>query len=506
MAGAFDILAGMDYVSQRGEQGRKRGEQTFANRLLGEAYNATGPERENKLGALAKTQPGMAMDAGQQFGQMDDQRQARRKQLVAERAQTLSAMDAATRMRAWPAMRQAILAADPELGQALPEMYDDATFAPVLQQLAGQGGGGEMFSQKIGADGFIYNTDRSGRITNTGVKADRQAWFANNPGVDPYLVGKGGEVTMVGGGQPGGMGGGGSPQPNQQPAGQRDYRVEPNPGAEIPESPADLEAMRLAMTQGGTFRVENGRVLAGESPGLRPPTQQPVNNTRLPSIMDIGGGDPAFERSGGNSLRRPAPAPAGSAPPSGYRPTADGSALEFIPGGPADPANKPMAQDKPLPVGALRLQLEAEEALTGAEGVIDELDRIDQQLTAGTLDLGFFSNLGNKAKNAAGMSDEESRAFGAFTATLERLRNESLRLNKGVQTEGDSQRAWNELIADINDGKNVQEQIKRIQRYNRRAVELQQRKKQAVEQNYQGKAASDSPEDDIDALLAEFGG
>jgi hypothetical protein len=297
MAGAFDILAGMDYVSQRGEQGRKRGEQTFANRLLGEAYNATGPERENKLGALAKTQPGMAMDAGQQFGQMDDQRQARRKQLVAERAQTLSAMDAATRMRAWPAMRQAILAADPELGQALPEMYDDATFAPVLQQLAGQGNSdipSEIRTLRmIQADPSLLETQRQFRSTYTFKE------FTRPDGSIDW------EALNNRSGQPGGMSGGGSPQPAPQPTQQptRSFAVDqpPAPGT-IPTS--DYGALGAAMSQGGTFIMgPDGQPQRVGAPGVDmsggAPTQQPVNNTRLPSIMDIGGGDPAFERSGG---------------------------------------------------------------------------------------------------------------------------------------------------------------------------------------------------------------
>jgi len=45
-------------------------------------------------------------------------------------------------------------------------------------------------------------------------------------------------------------------------------------------------------------------------------------------------------------------------------------------------------------------------------------------------------------------------------------------LNKGVQTEGDSQRAWNELIANINDPKVVQQRILEIQRLNQMASDF----------------------------------
>ncbi len=59
-----------------------------------------------------------------------------------------------------------------------------------------------MFSQKVGEDGYIYNTDRNGNIKNTGVKADRQMWFRDNPGMAPELVGKDGGVRPVGYGVP----------------------------------------------------------------------------------------------------------------------------------------------------------------------------------------------------------------------------------------------------------------------------------------------------------------
>lgn len=76
--------------------------------------------------------------------------------------------------------------------------------------MAGPGkGNGEVFAQKIGEDGFIYNAMRDGTMVNTGVKADRQTWFANNPGVDPYLVREGGSIVPIG--APAG------PAPTQQP-------------------------------------------------------------------------------------------------------------------------------------------------------------------------------------------------------------------------------------------------------------------------------------------------
>lgn len=83
-----------------------------------------------------------------------------------------------------------------------------------------------------------------------------------------------------------------------------------------------------------------------------------------------------------------------------------------------------------------------------------------------------------------GASTEESRNFGSFKNTLEKLRNDSLRLNKGVQTDGDAQRAWNELFDNINDKGFVQQRIGEIKRINERAVQLRKMNVDGIRSNY----------------------
>ena len=62
------------------------------------------------------------------------------------------------------------------------------------------------------------------------------------------------------------------------------------------------------------------------------------------------------------------------------------------------------------------------------------------------------------------MSDKQSRNFQSFNATLERMRNDSLRLNAGVQTEGDAIRAYKELIDNINDPEVVTQRLDELGR------------------------------------------
>ena len=54
---------------------------------------------------------------------------------------------------------------------------------------------------------------------------------------------------------------------------------------------------------------------------------------------------------------------------------------------------------------------------------------------------------------------------------LEKLRNDSLRLNTGVQTDGDATRAWDEILANMNDTNIVKTRLAEIRRLNQRAKE-----------------------------------
>jgi hypothetical protein len=190
--------------------------------------------------------------------------------------------------------------------------------------------------------------------------------------------------------------------------------------------------------------------------------------------------------------------------PQGYRRKANGDGVEPIPGGPNDPGAKPgVVTDiydpqtgqpqkalvnpgtgafKPIggvkvppkkPVPATIQNAEAED-LFGVQSVTninDTLDKFLKQIDTGTLQLGPLTNFILEAKNATGVSNEASRNYASFQAALEKLRNDSLRLNRGVQTEGDAVRAWNELVKNINDPKVVKQRLEEIIRNNKVAAE-----------------------------------
>lgn len=144
----------------------------------------------------------------------------------------------------------------------------------------------------------------------------------------------------------------------------------------------------------------------------------------------------------------------------------------------SNPANKP------LPAAALKMQQSELDALSTASGIDGQLSRIQGQLDAGTLSFGPVSNLVNQARNAAGWSTDESRNQASFRSTLEKLRNDSLRLNAGVQTDGDAQRAWNELFTNLNDTDLVRQRLGEIRGINQRAAQIRRLNVDGIRANY----------------------
>lgn len=158
------------------------------------------------------------------------------------------------------------------------------------------------------------------------------------------------------------------------------------------------------------------------------------------------------------------------------------------------------AAAKPMPVGAVKLENEAREKIGLANSIEADLGQVVNSLDDGTLELGLIDNNISAARNFFGMSTPESRNYGTFKSTLEKLRNDSLRLNKGVQTEGDAVRAWNEVLSNINDKEFVKQRLTEIRNINKRAATLQEADANAVRQNY-GKEPIDLSEYNVKGAI-----
>lgn len=132
--------------------------------------------------------------------------------------------------------------------------------------------------------------------------------------------------------------------------------------------------------------------------------------------------------------------------------------------------------------------------LSSLESVNNQVSSYINMIDGGQLNFSPAANLSGRVRNALGVSDSNSRNQALFRSDMERLRNESLRLNAGVQTEGDAQRAWNELFGNLNDEAVVKAQLQRIQQLNNRAIQFRQGRLSAIEnQSFGGSPASSSP-------------
>lgn len=148
------------------------------------------------------------------------------------------------------------------------------------------------------------------------------------------------------------------------------------------------------------------------------------------------------------------------------------------------PATRNTNPPRALPASALRMQQEALDGIGTASSIGSDIASIEKQIDEGKLNLSLLQNVAGEVRNRIGVSDEQSRNFASFKATLEKMRNDSLRLNKGVQTEGDSVRAWNELVKNINDKDVVKQRLQEIQLINQRAAELRANDVNVIRENF----------------------
>lgn len=179
----------------------------------------------------------------------------------------------------------------------------------------------------------------------------------------------------------------------------------------------------------------------------------------------------------------------------------DGAQFALQRAGQWNPAGKNAGGNSPLPVSALRELLGVEDALGGTQVLADIISKNAQRLADGSLQVSPTSSLLARGRTLAGIATPGDVNYNEWQADLTKIVNESLRLNKGVQTEGDAQRAANELMS-ANDPATAAAALKRLAGFNQQAVELQQRKAALINSNY-GRTASPGA---MPSAVEAFGG
>ena len=114
-------------------------------------------------------------------------------------------------------------------------------------------------------------------------------------------------------------------------------------------------------------------------------------------------------------------------------------------------------------------------AIDTSQGILKDIDRFAGLIDDDKLSFGCGEGIMDSVLQTVGAAGEEEINSAQFNTFLEKLRNDTLRLNKGVQTEGDAQRALNEIIANKNDTKVVRAQLARLRDINERAIEIRKR-------------------------------
>lgn len=498
-------------MRQQREEGERR------NKLAGiaqQAYNAPVSEQNALVGQAVGVDPTQGFQLADSLS---------RSQLNASKAED----DRAQKLRgAAKYMLQAIESKNPAqiqgahrtvaqfmsgFGQQFPEQFDEATMLPKIQEVLAQtayldeGGGGDLKSLRVGADGNYYAI-QGGRLVNTGVKADPNVAILEGSG-GFYGVDKR-NMTAA----PVNLGAGGMPPSESAPAAagtQAPGQAAATPSGRLDpvadfaslaqQHGAQVSSLRRTPTRnqevGG---VPNSYHNSGEAGDFVVPQDRRaafIADARARGYEAIDEGDHVHvepprrgatvsQFGSGQQLQAPAKTAAQSEIERRLQ-------LAREMGASADEQRQLVlgrdaaaAGAKPLPVGALKLIQEEENAANGAAAINTSIQKHLSRIGSGQLEFGPVDNLLNRGRNFVGASTQESRNYQEFVSDLERLRNDSLRLNAGVQTDGDAQRAWNELFANLNDGQYVQQRLQTIASLNERAERLRRANVDAIQKNY----------------------
>lgn len=264
---------------------------------------------------------------------------------------------------------------------------------------------------------------------------------------------------------------------------------------------APREDKVVPITQGGAAVVYNpnrrrfedpsGRPVSADGrplPDRQPPPDQsvgqaPLTGSELPPIpgqpqrpVTAGGGNQA-----GVTVYSPDAQVIASGVAPGFHPStpAELAAMHMppdTPGAQTGPNNEVHFQPaKPGATGrwtatAMKMQDERATGIQTASSINSVIDRMIAQLDSGQLELGPVKNLTQAGQNLVGRDTPQSKNYDSFRANVEAMRNAGLRLNKGVQTEGDAQRMINELIPHMTDKGVVRQRLMEIRDKNEQTV------------------------------------
>lgn len=520
MANDLLMLDMVDLANQGADAGRK---QRFS-RLAGQAAAAPDATQRNALlTQMIGANPTAGMEMQKQFRDNDDNDLKRAVGAARYMKEAIESGDAARIEGSYQNVRPYLAKLGAAQGKVPPPNWSDEMKPGVYQLIAsgeGVGSASGVLSTYIDGDGNRVAVMRDATRKVLG-KAEEKLAFRDQPGTEPSVVNlrdrTASPVTMAPAGVPAtaapvsipGVTMQSDPQLGQvATAGTGDNAVRVGVDDLSPEqnqrlartvslmqeagySPQEVDAwVNQQMQQGRdvpSFGAPAGPTAAPAAGGALParPTSTPADQERLRLAQEANARAAEANQRAAEAAQRDAERDRNGAVPAGYRRTPNG--IEPIPGGPAD---KP-GSDKPVPIGALKELLSVEEALSSSGTLASLVKKHADRMVAGKLTVQPADAIGAQLRTATGSSNANDVNLNEYRADMTRIVNESLRLNKGVQTEGDSQRAVQELM-DANDQATAARALRRVATLNNQAIKLQAEKRRLIRANY-GQDAAGNP-------------
>lgn len=127
---------------------------------------------------------------------------------------------------------------------------------------------------------------------------------------------------------------------------------------------------------------------------------------------------------------------------------------------------------KPLPPTAAKLQGETLQIIGSLGQTNDNIDKILADINSGQLKTDLANRSMSGVMNFTGNSTPQSRSLATYQSNVKKMVNDSLLLAKGVQTEGDAQRAAAAIMAAPFDTAAVAERLAELRQINSRSADL----------------------------------
>ena len=115
------------------------------------------------------------------------------------------------------------------------------------------------------------------------------------------------------------------------------------------------------------------------------------------------------------------------------------------------------------------------EAINTSQYILQDTDEFLGLIDSGDLTFALGDGIGDTLSLAVGSKSEQVQNRQLFDTFLQRLRNATLRLNKGTQTEGDAERALQEIVQNKNNTEAVRRALLELRDINERAVDSKKR-------------------------------